>query len=538
MASPSEHLTPRYRRRILSLGALATVALFVIGAPIYNNRIEADLEQRVPEALSAAGFDGSTATFDGQDGALVCESPWENPEGALEIAYGVWGVHSVDLDRACRVNQAPIVSPPTSSDDSASSTPATTLSSTPVTKRPSETGSTTPTEPPDFRTVAAMVSGSPQLSLFAVLADEAGLLDMLSDTVDGGITLFAPSDDAFDALPADALALLRADPQLLDTVLRHHVTAGASMTDELATGPLTMFDGSVVQIDARAVPIRVGAGAITTPDLAARNGVVHVIDTVLLPDGLELSSRASFSEVTATLEGGTTVLTGAVASEVERATLVDAAATVGGPVAVIDRLTVDAAAGLDSVTIAQLAQLVGALPADLVSGTAGFDGVKLYVTGMFASDAARDAMTAVGDAVGAAVMLEPRPAATEVDATALEAELNEYVVANPILFQPTSSVLVDSAVPILDRIAQLASAFAGVSITVEGHTDSDGVARENLVLSQRRADAVRDALVARGLDPAAVVAQGFGSETPVLVDGTEDKAASRRVEFRAVATPG
>ena len=70
MASPSSHLAPRFHRRILGLGALATVVLLVIGAPFFNNRIEDDLERRVPTELAAAGFGGITATFSGQDGKL------------------------------------------------------------------------------------------------------------------------------------------------------------------------------------------------------------------------------------------------------------------------------------------------------------------------------------------------------------------------------------------------------------------------------------------------------------------------------------
>lgn len=73
-----------------------------------------------------------------------------------------------------------------------------------------------------------------------------------------------------------------------------------------------------------------------------------------------------------------------------------------------------------------------------------------------------------------------------------------------------------------------------MSIAIEGHTDSDGVPIENLALSQRRAFTVLDALVERGVDPATLTAEGFGSEQPVLIDGVEDKTASRRVEFRVV----
>ena len=96
-----------YRRRILAVGLIAAGALYSFGAPLYVNRIEDDLEQRVPEELADAGFTGVTAEFDGQDGTLTCAQPLDDPEQATDEAYGVWGVHAITLDRSCRVNRAP-----------------------------------------------------------------------------------------------------------------------------------------------------------------------------------------------------------------------------------------------------------------------------------------------------------------------------------------------------------------------------------------------------------------------------------------------
>jgi hypothetical protein len=87
-----------YRRRILAVGVIAAGALYSFGAPLYVNRIEDDLEGRVPNALEAAGFAGVTAEFDGQDGTLTCEQPLDDPERATDEAYGVWGVHAITLD--------------------------------------------------------------------------------------------------------------------------------------------------------------------------------------------------------------------------------------------------------------------------------------------------------------------------------------------------------------------------------------------------------------------------------------------------------
>ena len=70
-----------------------------------------------------------------------------------------------------------------------------------------------------------------------------------------------------------------------------------------------------------------------------------------------------------------------------------------------------------------------------------------------------------------------------------------------------------------------------VSAVIEGHTDTDGPSEPNQRLSERRANAVRDFLISQGIDGDRLTAQGFGETDPILVDGVEDKAASRRIEF-------
>jgi OOP family OmpA-OmpF porin len=177
------------------------------------------------------------------------------------------------------------------------------------------------------------------------------------------------------------------------------------------------------------------------------------------------------------------------------------------------------------------------MPGNLVSGTAGFDGTALYLDGVAISDETGSAIGAIAAAVGVDADITARPDATADDAAALEQELNAFVTDNPIRFEQSSAVLTDEGIAVVDQLATLALRFDGVAITVEGHTDTDGDATANLTLSQARADAVRDALVERGLDAAAVTAEGFGEQQPVVVDGVEDKLASRRVEFRIQTTP-
>ena len=175
-------------------------------------------------------------------------------------------------------------------------------------------------------------------------------------------------------------------------------------------------------------------------------------------------------------------------------------------------------------------------PASFGVSTAVADGTQIYVNGTYATEANRDALAAAAEAIGATLALEPRPTGTTETAAELESELNAFVAANPILFQQSSAVLEPSADAILARVAASLLELGGVTTVVEGHTDSDGSTSTNLTLSQQRAAVVADSLVARGVPADTVTSEGFGSEQPVLVDGVEDKPASRRVEFRIAAS--
>jgi outer membrane protein OmpA-like peptidoglycan-associated protein/uncharacterized surface protein with fasciclin (FAS1) repeats len=521
MTTPSRSAS-RYQRRILAWGGGVAALLFVVGAPVYLDRVETDLAGRVTDELTAAGYEAFTVSFSGQTGSISCSRPLGDPSGAVEIANAVRGVRSIDdLPDACRVltGEEPGSLETTTTAPSSGFLPS--------------TSTTTTTPPVDFGTVVAVLSGNPRFSLLSQLVVDAGLVETLSG--EGPFTLFAPTDEAFDAVPADLLAQLRSDDDLLARVLAHHVVAVRLLVDDLGAGALSTLADDELTITMNAGDPMIDGASITEPDDLALNGVVHAIDTLLLPGDVDLSATEEPASASATYADGVFVLRGVVRSEVERGVLVDAAVAALGEVFVTDELVTDAVVGLDPTTAGSLASLIAVLPDALVTGVVGFDGTSLFATGTYADEAGREAMSTAAAAVDADLELSERPAATDDDAETLEAELNAFVSANPIRFAPSSAVLDAAAVPILDEIARRALEFGGVAITVEGHTDSDGIERENLVLSRLRALAVRDALIERGLDPGSVAAQGFGSSEPVLVDGVEDKDASRRVEFRVVA---
>ena len=168
----------------------------------------------------------------------------------------------------------------------------------------------------------------------------------------------------------------------------------------------------------------------------------------------------------------------------------------------------------------------------LVSGTASLEGGDIALGGVVRGPGARAALEQLAASSGIAVELSDRPVADDASAQEMDDELNEFVARNPIQFEPGSTELTAEANAVLEQIAARAMRLDGIDVVVVGYTDTDGSADTNQQLSDGRATVVRDALVELGLDDAATAAEGRGEAEPVLADdGTEDKVASRRVEF-------
>jgi uncharacterized surface protein with fasciclin (FAS1) repeats len=130
-------------------------------------------------------------------------------------------------------------------------------------------------------TLADTVARTPQLGTLARLLGDAGLADTLRGT--GPFTVFAPSDDAFKALPAKTLAEIAADKELLKSVLSFHVLAGRVASADARNGNLKTVQGANVAVAKAGDFLTVEDAVVTQADLMASNGVVHIIDKVMLP---------------------------------------------------------------------------------------------------------------------------------------------------------------------------------------------------------------------------------------------------------------
>jgi uncharacterized surface protein with fasciclin (FAS1) repeats len=125
----------------------------------------------------------------------------------------------------------------------------------------------------------AVAAGSFSTLVAAVTA--AGLVDTLKS--EGPFTVFAPTDDAFAKLPSGTVDSLLKDIPLLTKILTYHVVAGkvtASQVVELTSAKTV--EGSMLTIDATD-GVKINTSTVITPDVMTDNGVIHIIDTVLMP---------------------------------------------------------------------------------------------------------------------------------------------------------------------------------------------------------------------------------------------------------------
>jgi uncharacterized surface protein with fasciclin (FAS1) repeats len=126
----------------------------------------------------------------------------------------------------------------------------------------------------------AVAAGSFKTLVAAVTA--ANLVETLSGT--GPFTVFAPTDEAFAKLPSGTVESLLADIPKLTKILTYHVVSGKVMAaDVVKLSSAKTVEGSEVKIDA-SHGVKVNNATVTQADVAASNGVIHIIDTVLIPE--------------------------------------------------------------------------------------------------------------------------------------------------------------------------------------------------------------------------------------------------------------
>lgn len=164
----------------------------------------------------------------------------------------------------------------------------------------------------------------------------------------------------------------------------------------------------------------------------------------------------------------------------------------------------------------------------LTSGRLAFDEGAWSISGEATDDAARDEVLALIPAT------DPKRWSSDIavpqNRILCAQQVADLSGQNAILFQSGAALIAAGAEPVLDAFAAALALCPDAEVHVEGHTDADGDAQQNLALSVARAEAVVDALILRGVEPRRLYAIGYGESAPVASnDTTEGKRQNRRI---------
>ena len=137
--------------------------------------------------------------------------------------------------------------------------------------------------------IVAVASGNPDFSTLVAALSAAGLVETLQG--EGPFTVFAPTDAAFAALPEGLLEklLLPENIAVLTAILTYHVVPGKVMSTDVTAGDVATVEGSTIAITTD-MGVMVNGANVVAVDVAASNGVIHVIDAVIVPPTVDLST--------------------------------------------------------------------------------------------------------------------------------------------------------------------------------------------------------------------------------------------------------
>ncbi len=173
-------------------------------------------------------------------------------------------------------------------------TPTETVAATETTAAAAATETSAPAALVDI-VDTAVAAGS--FTTLAKLLTDAGLVETLKGA--GPFTVFAPTDAAFAAVPKETLDALAADKDLLVKVLTYHVVSGGVMAADVKPGEVPTVEGSVLTVSVADGKVMVNDATVTTADVKASNGVIHVIDKVLMPPASPTDTAPAPTETSA-----------------------------------------------------------------------------------------------------------------------------------------------------------------------------------------------------------------------------------------------
>lgn len=146
------------------------------------------------------------------------------------------------------------------------------------------TSSEAPAEPTADASIVDVAASAGSFQILTAALEATGLADTLS--AEGPFTVFAPTDEAFAALPEGTLEELMKpeNREVLAAILTYHVVPGKVTSDQIQSGEVSTVQGSTVDVAVEDGMVMVDDAKVVQPDIEAGNGVIHVIDKVILPE--------------------------------------------------------------------------------------------------------------------------------------------------------------------------------------------------------------------------------------------------------------
>lgn len=244
---------------------------------------------------------------------------------------------------------------------------------------------------------------------------------------------------------------------------------------------------------------------------------------LLLPIGMACQNCA-WADATAPV-----VVSGTVPDVASKAAILGKLGEIYGADRVVDRLkvsSVSAPAGWAD----QVQRVINSGLKVVHSGELSVSGSTVTLKGFVDSDTVKRKL--VSD--NTTLLQAPYTLNDQLQVQASEQHELDATLANRIVeFQSGSALLTDTGKGILDQMAQAIAKLNPKRVEIIGHTDSDGSRASNIVLSEKRAEAVRDYLIGKGVPAATLATKGVGPDQPVASNDTpEGKRQNRRIEFR------
>lgn len=130
--------------------------------------------------------------------------------------------------------------------------------------------------------IVEVAAGNKEFSTLVSLIKEAGLADALQ--AEGPFTVFAPTNQAFSEVPEETLNALKTDKEKLKKVLLYHVVKGKVMSSDVKPGMVPTLEGQDLSIKIDNGKVMINNAEVTAVDVKTSNGVIHVINQVLVPE--------------------------------------------------------------------------------------------------------------------------------------------------------------------------------------------------------------------------------------------------------------